>query len=96
MSKQVESAQARSANLSNADREVLVLLQVVTQLGVDTDPHEIDVHRGVAARQIGVSIASFDADRPAGPRAARRPGAAGGVPLGPARRDPRTRRRPAP
>jgi len=42
MSKQVESAQARSANLSNADREVLVLLQVVTQLGVDTDPHEID------------------------------------------------------
>ncbi len=64
MSKQVESAQARSANLSNADREVLVLLQVVTRLGVDTDPHEIDVHRGVAARQIGVSIASFDAADP--------------------------------
>ena len=64
MSKQVESAQARSANLSNADREVLVLLQVVTQLGVDADPHEIDVHRGVAARQIGVSIASFDAADP--------------------------------
>ena len=64
MSQQVESAQARSANLSNADREVLVLLQVVTQLGVDTDPHEIDVHRGVAGRQIGVSIASFDSDDP--------------------------------
>ena len=64
MSKQVENAQARSANLSNADREVLVLLQVVTQLGVDTDPHEIDVHRGVAGRQIGVSIASFDPDDP--------------------------------
>ena len=59
----VENAQARSANLSNADREVLVLLQVVTQLGVDTDPQEIDVHR-VAGRQIGVSIASFDPDDP--------------------------------
>ena len=64
MSKQVEDAQARSANLSNADREVLVLLQVVTQLGVDTDPQDIDVHRGVAGRQIAVSIASFDPDDP--------------------------------
>ena len=34
--------------------------------------------------------------RPAGPRAARRAGAAGGLPLGPARRDPRPRRRAAP
>ena len=41
-----------------------MLLQVVTQLGADTDPHEIDVHRGVAGRQIVVSIASFDPDDP--------------------------------
>ncbi|HEX7427418.1 MAG TPA: hypothetical protein VF328_10800, partial [Mycobacterium sp.] len=33
MSKQVEEAQARSANLSNADREVLILEQAVTHLG---------------------------------------------------------------
>ena len=64
MSRQVEDAQSRSANLSNADREVLVLLQVVTQLDRDSDPQDVVVHRGVAARQIGVSIASFDPGAP--------------------------------
>ena len=66
MSKEVENTQARSANLSNADREVLILLQAVTQLGSGSDPQDIDVHRGVASRQILVSIASFD---PGDPRA---------------------------
>ena len=65
MSRQVEQAQARSANLSNADREVLVLLQVVTAFGPGADPQEVDVHRGVAVRQMMVSSASFDdGDRP--------------------------------
>jgi diguanylate cyclase (GGDEF)-like protein/PAS domain S-box-containing protein len=64
MSKQVENAQARTANLSNADREVLILLQAVTQLDSDSDPQDIDVHRGVASRQILVSIASFEPDDP--------------------------------
>ena len=64
MSRQVDEAQARSANLSNADRETLVLLQEVTRLGADSDPDEIELHRGVSARQIVVSIASFDADDP--------------------------------
>ena len=64
MSSQVEDAQARSANLSNADREVLVLLQAVTQFGPDSDPDEIDLHRGVAGRQIVVSIASFEPGDP--------------------------------
>ncbi len=59
MSAQVEQAQARSANLSNANREVLVLLQAVSRLDRDTDPREIDVQRGLIARQIRVSIASF-------------------------------------
>ena len=35
MSKQVEEAQSRSANLSNADREILILQQAVTHLGPD-------------------------------------------------------------
>jgi len=60
MSDQVEQAQARSANLANADRETLILLQAVTQLDADSDPDEIDLHRGVSGRQILVSIASFD------------------------------------
>jgi diguanylate cyclase (GGDEF)-like protein/PAS domain S-box-containing protein len=64
MSDQVEEAQARSANLSNADRETLVLLQAVTQFGPDSDPQEIDLHRGVSGRQIVVSIASFDEGDP--------------------------------
>ena len=64
MSSQVEDAQARSANLSNADREVLVLLQAVTQFGPDSDPDVIDLHRGVAGRQIVVSIASFEPGDP--------------------------------
>jgi diguanylate cyclase (GGDEF)-like protein/PAS domain S-box-containing protein len=64
MSKQVENAQARSANLSNADREVLILLQAVTQLDAGADLQDIEVHRGVASRQILVSIASFDPDDP--------------------------------
>jgi diguanylate cyclase (GGDEF)-like protein/PAS domain S-box-containing protein len=62
MSRQVEQAQARSANLSNADREVLALLQFVTQLDAGSDPDELDLHRGVAIRQILVSEAAFDDD----------------------------------
>lgn len=64
MSKEVENAQARSANLSNADREVLVLLQTVTQFDAGSDVRDIQVHRGVASRQILVSVASFDPDDP--------------------------------
>jgi diguanylate cyclase (GGDEF)-like protein/PAS domain S-box-containing protein len=64
MSKDVEQAQARSANVSNADREVFELLQVVTRFGPDSDPDEIAVHRGVAGRQIVVSIASFEEGDP--------------------------------
>ena len=64
MSDQVSKAQARSANLSNADRETLVLLQAVTQLGPDSDPDEIGLHRGVSGRQIVVSISSFDEGDP--------------------------------
>jgi diguanylate cyclase (GGDEF)-like protein/PAS domain S-box-containing protein len=63
MSRQVEQAQARSANLSNADRETQQLLQAVTQLPAG-DPDEIALHRGVASRQILVSSASFDAGDP--------------------------------
>ena len=58
LSLQVEEAQARAANLSNADRETLLLLQLVTRLpGIE--PEDVDVRRGVAARQILVSVASF-------------------------------------
>jgi diguanylate cyclase (GGDEF)-like protein/PAS domain S-box-containing protein len=64
MSSQVEDAQSRSANLSNADREVLVLLQAFTQFGPDSDPDDIALHRGVAGRQIVVSIASFEPGDP--------------------------------
>ena len=64
MSKQVEEAQSRSANLSNADREVLMLQQAVTHLGPDGDPDDIGLHRAVATRQIVVSIVSFEPDSP--------------------------------
>ncbi len=64
MSKQVEEAQSRSANLSNADREVLILQQAVTQLGPDGDPDDVGLHRAVATRQIVVSIVSFQPDSP--------------------------------
>jgi diguanylate cyclase (GGDEF)-like protein/PAS domain S-box-containing protein len=63
MSRQVEQAQARSANLSNADRETQQLLQAVTKLPAG-DPDEIALRRGVASRQILVSSASFDAGDP--------------------------------
>ena len=88
MSSQVEDAQSRSANLSNADREVLVLLQAVTQFGPGSDPDEIDLHRGVAARQIVVSIASFEPGDPQVRELQDVRTRSGGVPLGPARRDP--------
>ena len=64
MSEQVEQAQARSANLSNADREVQMLLQAVIRLDPGSDPAEIDLHRGVAIRQVVVSAGAFDADDP--------------------------------
>ena len=96
MSRQVDEAQARSANLSNADRETLVLLQDVTQLGAGlrpgrdraapgrVGPADRGLHRLVRRR------------RPRGPGAAGRAGPAGGVPVGPAHRHARARRRPAP
>ena len=59
MSTQVEEAQARSANLSNANREVLVLLQAVSRLDRDTDLRVVEVQRGLVARHVRVSIASF-------------------------------------
>ena len=64
MSGQVEQAQARTANLSNADRECLVLLQAITALGADGDPAEIDVRRGIVGRQLVVSIAAFEPGDP--------------------------------
>jgi diguanylate cyclase (GGDEF)-like protein/PAS domain S-box-containing protein len=63
MSKDVEQAQARSANLANADRETLQLLQAVTQLP-DTDPDAVALHRGLAIRQIVISVASFTTGDP--------------------------------
>ena len=66
MSRQVEQAQARSANLSNADREMQVLLQGVTELGAGVDPADVEVRRGVVTRQLTVSATSFDDTEPQG------------------------------
>lgn len=64
MGRQVEQAQSRTANLADADRAALVLLQAVTALGRGGDPTEIDVRRGVVGRQLAVSIAVLGAGDP--------------------------------
>ncbi len=63
-SDQVGAAQARSANLSNADREVLMLLQALGRAGPVSEPDEVDLRRGLALRQIQVAITSFDEGDP--------------------------------
>jgi hypothetical protein len=89
MSKQVEEAQSRSANLSNAGpRGPGPAAGRHPSWPRRATPTDIGLHRAVASRQIVVSIVSFDRTA-AGPRAAGRPGPARGVPLGPARREPR-------
>ena len=60
----VQAAQAQSTNLANANREILVLLQALTELGETSSLRQITVQRGLAIRQINVSIASYPAGRP--------------------------------
>jgi len=56
---EVQAAQAQSANVGNATRENLVLLQLVSQLGVTATPQQVAVQRGLLLRQIAVSIVSY-------------------------------------
>jgi PAS domain-containing protein len=64
MTQQVEAAQSRSASLSNATRETLLLLQVVTDLPETADAQHLDVQRGVMGRHVAVAAPSFPPDDP--------------------------------
>ncbi|MGH8869940.1 MAG: putative bifunctional diguanylate cyclase/phosphodiesterase [Actinomycetes bacterium] len=59
MTTDVAVAQQRATNLSNAQREGLLLLQSLTDLGVGSDADKVAVQRGLFARQVGVSEAGF-------------------------------------
>jgi diguanylate cyclase (GGDEF)-like protein len=56
---EVQAAQSRSLNLSNAARETLRLLAEVTGYGETSDATQVDIQRGLAFRQLTVAIASF-------------------------------------
>jgi len=58
----VQTSRVQSINVANANRESLLLLQLVGQLGETSTSEQIDVQRGVMLRQILVSIAAFPAD----------------------------------
>jgi diguanylate cyclase (GGDEF)-like protein/PAS domain S-box-containing protein len=58
---QVQSVQARSTNVANADRESLVLLQLVGELGETTTSKQVAVQRGLMVRQMIVATTSYPA-----------------------------------
>ena len=60
----VQTTRVQSINVTNANRECLLLLQLVSQLGETSTVEQVDVQRGVMLRQIAVSIASFPPDSP--------------------------------
>ena len=62
MAGDVSVAQQRTTNLSNAQREALRLLQEVTQLGPGSPIDQVDIRRGLLARQLHVTAGVFPAD----------------------------------
>ena len=60
----VQAAQSQTLNLSNAQREMLLLLQAVTAYGESTDARDVQVQRGLLFRQLSVSSASYPPDSP--------------------------------
>ena len=62
MTAEVQTTRVQSINVTNADRECLLLLQLVSELGETSTTEQVDVQRGVMLRQLAVSIASFPPD----------------------------------
>ena len=58
----VQTTRAQSINVSNADRECLLLLQLISDLGATSDIEQVNTQRGVMLRQLNVSVASFAPD----------------------------------
>jgi diguanylate cyclase (GGDEF)-like protein/PAS domain S-box-containing protein len=58
----VQTTRVQSINVSNTDRECLLLLQLVSDLGETSTTQQIDTQRGVMLRQLAVSVASFAPD----------------------------------
>ena len=59
---EVKTTRVQSINVTNTDRECLLLLQMVTDLGETVTTTQVDQQRGLLVRQLSVSIASFPAD----------------------------------
>ena len=59
---EVQATRVQSINVQNADRECLVLLQLVGELDETSTPEQVDLQRGAMLRQVAVSIASFPPD----------------------------------
>ncbi|HEX6756325.1 MAG TPA: EAL domain-containing protein [Mycobacteriales bacterium] len=64
MTTDVATAQRRAFNLSNAEREVLLLLQRLTELESGGDPAEVELRRGLLSRQLAVSAQGFPLGSP--------------------------------
>jgi hypothetical protein len=59
MTTDVQAGQKRLVNLSNADREMLLLLQSLTPLGERTDPDDVRLQAGLMFRQLTIAAAAF-------------------------------------
>jgi diguanylate cyclase (GGDEF)-like protein/PAS domain S-box-containing protein len=55
----LQAAQSQTTNVTNADRETLVLLEKVSELGETATPQQVVVQLGLMERQAAVSIASY-------------------------------------
>ncbi len=71
MSTDVGIAQHRASNLTNTQREALLLIQAITELDDYPDTTRLNVSRGLLNRQLEVSITSFPADSPSAVELAR-------------------------
>jgi diguanylate cyclase (GGDEF)-like protein/PAS domain S-box-containing protein len=62
VSNDVLVTRVQSINVTNANRECLVLLQMVSKLGETSTYEQVELQRGVMLRQVNVMIASFAPD----------------------------------
>jgi diguanylate cyclase (GGDEF)-like protein/PAS domain S-box-containing protein len=60
----VSTAQQRTTNLVNTQREALRLLQQVTELRPGADVEAVTVRRGLLGRQLGITTSVFPGDSP--------------------------------
>ena len=58
----VQTTRVQSINITNADRECLLLLQLVSDLGETSHIEQVNTQRGVMLRHLNVSVASFAPD----------------------------------